>query len=59
MRTCSLALAALLSATPAFAHPGHMSSLAGHDHFVAFAAAGLAVAIVIGGLVARAQTKKR
>lgn len=59
MRICSLAAAALLVATPAFAHPGHISAVAGHDHFVAIAAAGLAVAIVVGGLVARAQTKKR
>ncbi|MGB7431483.1 MAG: DUF6732 family protein [Ahrensia sp.] len=59
MRPLFTVAIASLSATPAFAHPGHMSALAGHDHFVAVAAAGLAVAIVVGGLLVRAQAKKR
>ena len=31
------------SGTAAFAHPGHLGDLAGHDHWVAGAAIGLAI----------------
>ncbi|MGR3499097.1 MAG: DUF6732 family protein [Limimaricola soesokkakensis] len=33
----------------AFAHPGHMAGLAGHDHWVAGAAIGLAIALGLWG----------
>lgn len=36
-------------ASPAFAHPGHLEVLAGHDHWVAGAAIGLAIAVGIWG----------
>ncbi|WP_424972011.1 DUF6732 family protein [Dinoroseobacter sp. S76] len=38
-----------LSAGPLWAHPGHLSGLAGHDHWVAGAAIGLAIALGIYG----------
>ena len=35
--------------TPAFAHPGHWADVAGHDHWVAGAAIGLAGLAAIWG----------
>ena len=43
-----LPLISLLPA-PALAHPGHLASLAGHDHWVAGAAVGAAVAVGVWG----------
>ena len=37
------------SSAPAFAHPGHLTGLAGHDHWVAGAAIGLAIALGLYG----------
>lgn len=50
LRTTSI-LFALLLASPALAHPGHLAGLAGHDHWVAGAAIGLAVLVGIWGAV--------
>lgn len=41
----------LLLASPALAHTGHLAGLAGHDHWVAGAAIGLAVLVGIWGAV--------
>lgn len=43
-RLCLLA-AALLSPLPAWAHPGHLADVAGHDHWLGAAAIGAAIAI--------------
>jgi len=49
-----LSLCALLCAGPARAHPGHLADLAGHDHWAAGAAIGLAVVIgLLGALKGR------
>lgn len=46
MRHLTLSLIALAgSSLPALAHPGHLAGLAGHDHWVAGAAIGAAVAV--------------
>jgi len=50
LRTTSI-LFGLLLASPALAHPGHLAGLAGHDHWVAGAAIGLAVLVGIWGAV--------
>ena len=50
LRTTSI-LFSLLLASPALAHPGHLAGLAGHDHWVAGAAIGLAVLVGIWGAV--------
>lgn len=39
----------MLVATPVLAHPGHLAELAGHDHRVAGAAIGLAIALGLWG----------
>lgn len=41
---------------PAFAHPGHLGALAGHDHWVAGAAVGIALGI---GLWQAAKDRRR
>ena len=47
-------LPALLWAAPAAAHPGHLAGLAGHDHWVAGAAIGVAAVIgLLGALKGR------
>lgn len=48
MRPVLFLLLALL-AGPAAAHPGHIADLAGHDHWVAGAAIGAAIAAAIWG----------
>lgn len=50
LRTTSILFGFLL-ASPALAHPGHLAGLAGHDHWVAGAAIGLAVLVGIWGAV--------
>ncbi len=40
-----------LIATPAMADPGHISNVAGHDHWVAGIAVGAAVAISLWGIL--------
>jgi len=45
----ALTILALLPATAASAHPGHIAVVAGHDHWVAGAAIGLAVVLGIWG----------
>jgi len=47
LRTALLLIA--FSAAPALAHPGHLDTLAGHDHWVAGAAIGLAIALGLWG----------
>jgi len=37
--------AALVAGTPALAHPGHLSEVAGHGHWLGAAAIGAAIAI--------------
>ncbi|EYD73000.1 DUF6732 family protein [Limimaricola hongkongensis] len=50
MRHIFLPTTALLAAPgAAFAHPGHVADLAGHDHWVAGAAIGLAIALGLWG----------
>ena len=44
-------ISALLWAAPAVAHPGHLAGIAGHDHWVAGAAIGLAVVIGLLGVL--------
>jgi hypothetical protein len=44
-----LALIPLLYPLPAAAHLGHLGDFAGHDHWVAGAAAGAAVAVGVWG----------
>ena len=46
-----LSLFALLWAAPAFAHPEHLADIAGHDHWVAGAAIGIAVVIGLLGVL--------
>lgn len=48
MRT-TLSLIAMLFATSASAHPGHIADVAGHDHWVAGAAVGIAVLVGLWG----------
>lgn len=43
------AFGSLFAAAPALAHPGHLETLAGHDHWVAGAAIGLAIALGLWG----------
>ncbi|MEP5760839.1 MAG: DUF6732 family protein [Litoreibacter sp.] len=42
-------LSLLLMTTPALAHVGHVGGLAGHDHWVAGVAIGLAIGVGIWG----------
>ncbi|TNE68009.1 DUF6732 family protein [Celeribacter ethanolicus] len=49
--TRSLALIFTLLATPALAHPGHLGEMAGHNHWLAGAAIGAAIAIAIWGAI--------
>lgn len=49
MRYLIAPLTLLPMAGPALAHPGHLADLAGHDHWVAGAAIGIAVAVGIWG----------
>ena len=50
------AFAALMTATPAMAHSGHLSDVAGHDHWVAGIALGIAVGL---GLWAALKDKSK
>ncbi|MEM9393681.1 MAG: DUF6732 family protein [Pseudomonadota bacterium] len=45
----TLALFLLWCGAPARAHPGHLETLAGHDHWIAGAAIGLSIALGIWG----------
>ncbi len=47
IRMTFMSLAAM--ATPAFGHVGHLGEAAGHDHWVAGAAVGLAIGLTIWG----------
>ncbi|ATG48696.1 hypothetical protein CEW89_14685 [Celeribacter ethanolicus] len=49
--TRSLALIFTPLATPALAHPGHLGEMAGHNHWLAGAAIGAAIAIAIWGAI--------
>lgn len=49
--TRSLALIFTLFAAPALAHPGHIGEMAGHNHWLAGAAIGAAIAIAIWGAI--------
>jgi hypothetical protein len=55
-RLVAIPLVAL--SAPALAHPGHVATEAGHNHYVAIAATIAAVAIVVVG-VARAILRRR
>lgn len=51
-------LSALFAAGSASADPGHLAGLAGHDHWVAAGAIGVAVAVAIwGGLKGRREDR--
>ena len=49
MTRITITLAMLFSATSASAHVGHLGEFAGHDHWVAGAALGAALAVSIWG----------
>lgn len=49
-RFCVTVLA-VASAAPVGAHPGHLADVAGHDHWVAGAAIGLAIALGLYGVL--------
>ncbi|EAR49588.1 hypothetical protein OG2516_09128 [Oceanicola granulosus HTCC2516] len=51
----SLTILALLAASPAAAHPGHIAEVAGHGHWIAAGALGLAA--LVGLLGARGKRK--
>ena len=46
-----LTLTLMMTGSAAFAHPGHWGELAGHDHWVAGAALGIAGLLAIWGAV--------
>ncbi|QQA43194.1 DUF6732 family protein [Pelagovum pacificum] len=46
-----------LLAQPALAHPGHIAEVAGHGHWIALGAIGLAA--VVGALGARKRAKEK
>lgn len=53
----TLTLILIVSAGMAQAHPGHLAGVAGHDHWVAGAAIGLAIlAGIYGALKGRKET---
>jgi len=59
MKASLIVIVALL-ATPALAHPGHLAGAAGHEHWVAGAAIGAAIAIGLWqGLKGRKARKAR
>ena len=43
--------ALILLSTPAYAHVGHVGELAGHSHWIGWAALGAAAAIAVGASV--------
>ncbi len=48
MKTVSIIAATLLTATPAFAHPSHVSAAGhGHDHWLAIAAFAAIVGVAV------------
>jgi len=49
MLRIAIAIATTLAAGPAAAHAGHIADVAGHDHWVAGAAIGIAIAIGLWG----------
>lgn len=49
MRHLIAPLPLLIAAGPAVAHAGHLGELAGHDHWVAGAAIGIAIALGLWG----------
>jgi hypothetical protein len=53
-----LSLPFITLAGPALAHPGHIATEAGHNHWVAVAATAMALGIVGGGVV-RAIVRRR
>ncbi|WP_306120515.1 MULTISPECIES: DUF6732 family protein [unclassified Roseitalea] len=60
VRLASLSAIVSLAAVPAFAHPGHVAEQAGHQHYLTYGAAGLAVLIGVGALViARRRAARR
>jgi len=42
-----LTFAALFVAGPALAHPGHIADAAGHDHWIALGALGVAIGLAV------------
>ena len=52
------ALALVLAASPALAHPSHVAESAGHSHYLALGAIGAAV-VVASLAVLRAVTRRR
>jgi len=57
MRYLTLVVLALF-AGPAVADPGHLAEVAGHSHWVAGAAIGLAIALGLGGILkGKSKTK--
>lgn len=52
-----LTVFAILLASPAAAHPGHLGGLGGHDHWVAGIAIGAAVGVSIWGILKERRKK--
>jgi hypothetical protein len=53
----AIAIAAVLIATPAFAHPGHFAESYGHNHWLAMGLLALAAAIGVAALWRSRKTK--
>lgn len=49
---------AILAATPAAAHPGHIADALGHDHWVAGAAVGIAILLGLWGALKGGRDEK-
>lgn len=56
MKHLSAALTALLVATPALAHGGHVEAVAGHSHWLALIALGMAVIVGVAAFALRRRS---
>lgn len=59
MRASVILLASFAATSTAFAHPGHIDALGGHDHFIVLGAAALALVIGVGATVLHTRAAKR
>ncbi|MGX9856737.1 DUF6732 family protein [Limimaricola variabilis] len=59
MRHILLPTIPLIMPGMAAAHPGHMTDLAGHDHWVAGAAIGLAIALGLWGALKGGRSEEK
>lgn len=58
LRSVALTLMFLTAAGAAVAHPGHIGELAGHNHWIAGAAVGLAAAIALWAGLRRRKARR-